>query len=313
MVRVPRFNECTNASIYCVDDCIATFSDEKNLIYQAMYLDELDIGTIENRDGFHFFFENHMLYNLREYGGIVVTDISEDSFMLKEIEKAVDSEKTVLLEIRGVECPWDWRYKDLDWGNHTFLLTGKRGEHGGFVGKDPYYEIEHIEISKMQLMKGCISAKVLTADLPKEDALYFAAIDKILSVKSFRKRSDDFTNCVIFKMITKEIEKLQGNGTFDDFHIENCNLLQNLLNCTYSRLRFAILLNYLRVKGKFNYSSDFVEKYVEIANMWDRIRKIVIRSILSSRNNDEILIGLVKSTCNLEDKALEELRHLLVC
>ena len=111
MIKVPRLNEKIKESVFCVDDCIATFAVDRNLIYQAMYLDEIAIEVSDEEQKYFFHFSDNMISNLKMYGGILVEQIKPGVHMMQELEKILDCSRTIMLEMRGIDCPWDWRYR----------------------------------------------------------------------------------------------------------------------------------------------------------------------------------------------------------
>lgn len=307
MAKVPRLNENLKESIFCVDDCIATFAENHNLIYQAMYLDELNIEIRQIGKNYNLYFPDNVEANLNRYGGIRIEQISPSEHMLNDLQEILDFSKVIMLEIKGIECPWDWRYKKIDWGNHTFLLTGRN--ENLLTGTDPYYGISYVEIPIKQLMKGYIQARVLTEVVPDEENLFKSACRTVRCEQGFYKRLDLFKRCFDFGVMEEIMFK---NGCFEDYTIENNDLIINLQNCEYSRLRFAIFLQYLNEKFELNpLFENSIRDYLDIAQIWGKVRSVSIKTLISGINNNEVIGRLLEQVCEMEDKSIYYLKKYL--
>lgn len=309
MVKVPRLNDKVKESIFCVDDCIATFAEKHGLIYQAMYLDELYIDIKKVGDEYKLIFPNNMEENLKKYGGIIIDSIRPSDHMLDDLEEMIDYPKVIMLEIKGMECPWDWRYRKLDWGNHTFLLTGR--DKNILTGMDPYYGIEYVELSKKQLMKGYVQARVLSKGLPDEEKLFEYICEKVRCIHSFYyERYELLKRCLDFQVIAGIRERMCNDNCFNDNNIDNNEVIQSLQNCEYSRLRFAIFLLYLNRNKNFLLESCIM-LYMNIADLWEKVRALSIKTMISGSNNNEKMSELLNQICELEDNAIYNIKREL--
>lgn len=303
MIKVPRLNKDMKESIFCIDDCIATFAEKHSLIYQAMYLDEFIIDVQQMDKKYSLYFPDNMTLNLRKYGGILIETIPQSVCMMQALEEKLDASMIVMLEIKGKDCPWDWRYKKVDWGNHTFLLTGRN--RNLFFGMDPYYGYKNVELPKKLLMSGFVQARVLSAETPNRNKLYEDACNKVRNYHPGYCKIEMLKRCINYQIVSEIKDNMISNNCFDDYNIENNDLIQSLQNCEYSRLRFAIFLQYLSI---INLSiKQCISKYIEIAAVWGQIRKVAVKELISGVNNDETIVELLNQVNEMEKNILEKL------
>ena len=136
--------------------------------------------------------------------------------------------------------------------------------------------------------------------------------NKIGNYQTKYDRNELFKYCLNYQTINDIREDMIIFNCFDDFHIENNDLIQSLQNCEYSRIRFSILLQYIAERYAIkNVIEQYIEELLNISNLWGQIRKVTIKSLISGNNNDEIIYELIDQICLVEEKVMEKLSNFL--
>ncbi len=310
MVNVPRFREEIRLPIFCVDDCIATFAKERNLIYQALYLDELRMNIAGSEGSYKINFSDDFLDSLRLYGGIRLEKISEEDCTVDGLKDFLGGNSSIIMEFKGTECPWDWRYQSVDWGNHTFLIENWDDRKNVFTGKDPFYHKEHIELKISQLMKGYVEGKAISGCPIEDHDILGAFRSKLIDEKEYYSQLEHGL-FLLFSAgnLSSVASALKEKDQFNDFGIENCEMNVSLLNCVYSRLRYAILLTFLAEKYHLSpIKESVVPVYIELSRLWEKIRNKVIKKFVSgSYTAEERFEQLIRDVLQKEREAQMQL------
>ena len=310
MIRIPRFRQEIKLPIFCVDDCIATYANIENRIYQALYVDELHMDFHYKDTVLEVVFSDEYLENLKLYGGIKIVDISETENLIDYLKEALEKEKNILMEFKGIECPWDWRYQSLDLGSHTFLLREWKNKERVFYGIDPFYQKEHVELKISQIMRGYLGSKTIEKQNILEMDLLEGMRDRIHSQEYYERLEEYIMDFTSFNRVKHELELLKDNGVVDEYKLENCKYIQSLLNCVYSRLRYAVMIEFLGEKYKItNYFENGMIPYIESSSLWEKLRDIVLKSIIMNREcKERERIVIIKKIISMEKKAAFFLR-----
>jgi len=88
-------------------------------------------------------------------GKLYVSHYEKDIDSYNTIKDLLNNKRSIVINMLGSECKWDWRYKEIDNGGHAFFIMAIEEEEEMFECMDPYYDIEYGELRLQEFDKGC--------------------------------------------------------------------------------------------------------------------------------------------------------------
>lgn len=310
--KVPRLLKKKVTDAFCVDDCIYTYACCHNIEYELAYLGALRTPYIIQN--------NELILNsldlwdeFRDVGGICIeyAKWENNTELLNWIREQINNGNTVVIDLLGYYCPWDWRYKEinLSGSSHEFFIVGINDKKREFICVDPYYEKMDVILSYEECVKGCEEAKVLKYErhyLNETSLIRKLYLEKANWDKSF----DDLNSLsnMIFPYMKATIDSIDIDSGLKSTYVE---VNENVVYCIMEELsnncvRFSIFLKYLK-KRKILLDSKFTKEFVNISQMWNNIKNILVKSMYRKQINIEGLKVKIEEICTYERMILEKI------
>lgn len=293
--KIPRLENC-EARSFCLDDCIATYAHYIDRNYEVMYMDVLrnsfEINKQNNNPiGSSIIFDDCIIKNLKKYVGLEFL-LSNESIngASESIKRYVKNKTPVLVEVKGFNCPWDWRYKMVEQGSHMMFIIGYIDEDKKYVCLDPYYDKQEAVISEEEFNKAYISYRILNKIGIKSYNVVDLIYERLEDLKSEKWLGS-------MKMLPKEIEdNFNINVEVMDYCHQNNILLEQiqdniplnfaLKKIIHNRVRFCELLNYVDKCCRLYMLKDVISEWKYISQKWSMLRLMFIKKVFSSNEFD---------------------------
>lgn len=326
--RVPRLRGENATALFCWDDCMATYSNYINTTYELMYYDALyntyeEIKKNEKISiGSRICANDSFIENLSKYTKIRLEYFAEDAERANEVIKLEITKKSpILIILKAYNCPWDWRYMEIEEGVHTFFINGWDEKKQNYICTDPYYELKNQQLPIEMFIEGYQALYLLKkADISND-------IDDIDLLKVHMKKlisNNYFENMIRFANDVNEFFDIKieikdfNEGmelTFDEVK-EKLYLDKVLVNISNNRVRYAILMKYLAKKHpKYKNTLLQLEKdAIRLAEKWEAVRFMLIKRVLLNNtiSSAEFLSNKIKDVIQEEKKYADNIIKLKV-
>lgn len=316
LIQFPRTNEKITPML-CFDDCIATFCNYINVVYEKVYINalEFDFNWSEQKGiGKSYNYGIRLEENLRQYCGIYIKSKKCDGKdAVAQIKEHIDNNILVCVEVLGFNCPWDWRYKIVRQGAHYFFINGYDESIGCFNCLDPFYNVINEILSFEDLKKGIQSYDIFQIREVEEKN---QDIKELLNAISSFLDSDQLDKYYIFSQkfktfdLKKEIENYNTGMELMVDNIENDIPLNYVFkDIIHNRLRFGVYLRRIAKRnGKYSERlKEFANKYISLSQKWESTRLMFIKFLIVNRLDKitgylaeklELIISEEKDTLN---------------
>lgn len=292
LIQFPRSNEKITQML-CFDDCIATFCNYINVVYEKAYINalELDFNWCELKGiGKSYNYGTKLEDNLKQYCGIEIKSRKcDDKDKVTQIVECIDNNILVCVEVLGFNCPWDWRYQIVPQGAHYFFINGYDESKCCFNCLDPFYDVINGSISFDDLKNGMQSYdifQIIEFEEKNQD------IKELLNAISSFFDSDQFDKYYIFSQkfktfdLNKEIENYNSEMELNVDEVENDIPLNYVFkDIIHNRLRFGEYLRRIAERNE-KYSASLIEfanKYISFSQKWESTRLMLIKFLIVNR------------------------------
>ena len=292
LIQFPRSNEKITPML-CFDDCIATFCNYINVVYEKAYINalELDFNWCELKGiGKSYNYGTKLEDNLKQYCGIEIKSRKcDDKDKVTQIVECIDNNILVCVEVLGFNCPWDWRYQIVPQGAHYFFINGYDESKCCFNCLDPFYDVINGSISFDDLKNGMQSYdifQIIEFEEKNQD------IKELLNAISSFFDSDQFDKYYIFSQkfktfdLNKEIENYNSEMELNVDEVENDIPLNYVFkDIIHNRLRFGEYLRRIAERNE-KYSASLIEfanKYISFSQKWESTRLMLIKFLIVNR------------------------------
>jgi len=249
-------------------------------------------------------------------GKLYVSHYEKDIDSYNTIKDLLNNKRSIVINMLGSECKWDWRYKEIDNGGHAFFIMAIEEEEEMFECMDPYYDIEYGELRLQEFDKGCqdfycINYTESNYMLDDKDALIRTLIHLLgegNTYKSLEKFAFDIRNNFD---ISKEIIDYSMDEQLTALVLnQRMPLLDKLREIENNRVRFAIVLKYLANKYVGNEILEIMsKKMLIISEKWNSLQLVILKKALTKSTQGEMNIILSERITN----AIKEERQIVEC
>lgn len=160
IVRLPRIKGEKYITSFCVDDCLATVANHYGIDLLWAYFDSLNIGYFskpDNRTYDNLHIMESSVEHMRNYCGINVACVKFTENIRENLIYKIQKKIVIIISMDAYHCPWDPSFGKANCirkNYHNFIIEKYDRKRKMFIGVDPYYKHDYIEIEDTQLIKG---------------------------------------------------------------------------------------------------------------------------------------------------------------
>lgn len=318
--QVPRLSGNAAAS-FCFDDCIATFASHVGIDYERMYFLALENGFSNDQSkgiGSSFITSFDICESLEKFTGIKTTKYSTyfNSDLTRIIE-LLNQNIPICVTMKGFNCPWDWRFNEIDTGAHALFLVQYDETKKAFKCLDPYYNKTNVYLSEDDLRKGYISFRTFSVDhnYPYVEPLNLLddSLEGLVNGIYLTSLKDLSEKIKQNFDIAREIKNFEHIDTYsiDEIH-ENIYLNQSLKIMVHNMFRFSILLYkfdewYPKHEGAFSRLADEMKV---ISEKWEMIRFMLLKMVFA-KDFQKISEGLSRRINSIADDQMLLIQEII--
>lgn len=255
---------------------------------------------------------NKLYYFLEKYCSLKITKKDNEHFdeFFQYLEKELKAGKPVAVRGDTFYCPWGLHYRLAYDDTHYFVIIGLDKQKNQLFCIDSYYtnKISTISIEEFKLFyKGYI---------------VFTKIDQNtkLNWQEFIKESIDDVICNHIGMNTfnsmsvfaDEVQhSLNKKSEMNYTDIKLVAIVRRLYWISIGRIHYAEALKYIAIKNNVVELLSYCERMKEAAKMWDQIKNIVIKYLITDINKNKVIAEKVRKVAKYEEKIALDLKKYM--
>lgn len=298
-IKPKRIERVRGKEIYgkfCLDDCIATYTNWINRGCELMYADSWDFKFNPYLENVNEPLENRSSdpnekkwKNLKFYHGVKLIwhRSRANNNMLEDFRNELNENRPVIIAMDCFYCPWDWGFQKYHNEGHIFLIIGLRDNHS-FNCVDPFFMKKDL---------------VLPMDCFKSGFIRYATINITNSEKKVDLK--DLINTSIFNLFNNQ----QGNiflkiRNFADYINYSFDVQKELGDCKefsnttvwyefelnfYGRIEYLIMLRYIsrRLESSGTYLIEISNHLSSVIERW-QVAKGMLGKVFMLKESQEM-------------------------